>query len=106
MNFTHHPEHGITVSEKKTWYEDENYEVTYMVCNNELYGHLQIFNLTKSVYKDIPKKVHAFLANAKKSGWEAVYSYTDDDRVIRLLDGKGRIIGEAEGHKVVQWELV
>lgn len=95
---------GILVTPRTTWFEDDNYKMSYETVNGEVYIHIVIDSFSKAILSDIKEKWLGFKLQLFSLGYENIYSYTKDMRIIKLVD-MGELIGEAEGFKVVRWEL-
>jgi len=96
---------GHVVGPRLTWYENDNYKMTYEVIDGEVYIHAVVDNFSKSVLNDMREKWLAFKLKLYSLGYENVFTYTKDIRIVNLIEA-GEMIGETQGLKVVRWELV
>lgn len=90
--------------ERKTYYEDENFRVYLEDINGQVAIHVAIYNISKSVFKQIKQKWAEVLVKMYYAGYEEVFAYTKDSRIVKMIGG-AEMVGEAKGYEVWKWEL-
>lgn len=95
---------GVVVEPRATWYSDENYNLNYELLDGMVFVHIAIDKFSKAVLRDIKEKWQAFQLRLYSLGYEYVFTYTNDLRIVNMVGG-GKVVGEAGGKKVVTWEL-
>lgn|SRR5690554_550577 len=94
---------GYKVVPRQTWYEDENYHMTYEEIDGQIFVHLEVEKVSKSVLKNIEQKWEDFKARLYYLGYEYIFTYTNDLRFPRMFGAKS--IGKWNGKEVMVWEL-
>lgn len=87
------------------WFSDDNYMLSYEKIDGHVFVHIVIDKMTKAVLRDINQKWNDFRLRLYSLGYEHVFTYTDDMRIPKLVDGDPQVVGEWKGKKVVSWEL-
>lgn len=98
-----------TFKKRRTYYEDDNMEISLMEMSGHLFAHIVFFNLKKSsiikareVWDEIKEKCY-------RLGYDQINAYTKDTRIIELFDGwehLGSFEHETEGkYEVARWVL-
>lgn len=95
---------GYKILPRQTWYEDENYHMTYEEIDGVIFIHIEIATITKSVFKDIKQKWEDFKAKLYWLGHEWIFTYTTDLRIPNMIGG-GKVVGKWNDKDVVAWEL-
>lgn len=95
---------GYEVEKRKPWFSNEDYTMSYEKINHELFIHVTIESFSKDVLEDIKQKWNDFKLKAYSLGYENIFSYTKDMRIVELVGG-AEVIGDWEGKKVVRWVL-
>lgn len=96
---------GVHVQDKQVWHESEEYIIEWQHLNEHLFIHVQIFEFSKRILKEMRKHFEEIKEQAKSQGYEFLFSFTKDERVIRLA-GPWVVSGEHEGFKIISWELL
>lgn len=94
-------EHKI---ERFTYKETDDYRIWYELMDGELVVHVSIYNATKSVIEEIKEGWAEFLIDAYFQGYEFVYTYTSDSRIIEIIGGATKV-GQHGKQEVWQWDL-
>lgn len=94
---------------KATFYEDEDIKVTLEEMDGYLMAHLTIYQFSKSVHKKVLSLREEIINRAYFSGYDAIYSYTADERIPRLIGEELEELGDfyfhGKNYKVWKWEL-
>lgn len=89
---------------RKTYYEDSNFRVYLEEINNQVVIHVVIYNFSKSIFKDVKRVWAEVLVKMYYLGYEEVFAYTKDNRIIKMIGG-AKMVGDAKGYEVWKWEL-
>lgn len=94
-------EHKIERFEYK---RTDDYRIWYELMDGELVVHVAIYNATKPVIQEIKEGWAEFMIDAYFDGYEFVYTYTKDSRIVEMIGGATKV-AEHNGQEVWQWEL-
>lgn len=89
---------------RTTWYEDEDYHMTYELIDNMVFVHVTFDRFSKKVLSDLKEKWLGFKLKLYSLGYEYVFTYTKDTRIVNLIGG-GQQIGRWNNYKVIAWDL-
>ncbi len=84
------------------------YEMRQEVVNGILFYHIDVFDFSPSIYKSMKKDWGEIKDRAKKDGWYAVHSYTQNHSFVRKFGGVQIATIKAlsgEDYGVYRWEL-
>lgn len=96
--------------ERKTWFKNKDYHMTYeetidpKTKGEVVFVHVVFDNFSKRVLEDLREKWNDFKTKLYLLGYEFVFTYTKDMRIVKLIEG-GKVIGQYENYKVVVWDL-
>lgn len=88
----------------RTYHETDEYRIWLEDINEQLFIHVAIYDGRKSVITDIKEKWAELMIDAYFEGYEDVFAYTKDSRIVNIIGGATKI-GEHEGYEVWKWEL-
>lgn len=94
-------EHKI---ERFDYKSTDDYRIWYEIMDGQLVVHVVIHNATKAVIEEIKEGWAEFIIDAYFEGYEFVYTYTRDSRIIDMIGGATKV-GEHKGQEVWQWDL-
>jgi hypothetical protein len=94
----------MTNFERKTYFENEDIKVYLEHINEQVWVHVGIFNMNKAVLNKIKEQWGEVAIKTYLAGYETLYAYTKDNRIIKLIGG-AELIGEHEGYEVYKWDL-
>lgn len=89
---------------RRTYYETNDYRIWMEDINDQLFIHVAIYNSTKSVMTEIKEKWAEFMIDAYFNGYEDVFTYTQDNRVVKMIGGAINV-GQYNDYEVWKWEL-
>lgn len=89
---------------RETYYEDDDIKVYLENMNDNVVIHVAIYNMTKSVLRKIKAKWGEVVQLAYYDGYENLFAYTKDPRIINLIGG-AEYVGEGDGYEVYRWDL-
>lgn len=89
---------------RRTYIETDDYRIWLEDINDQLFVHVTIYNSTKSVIESIKEGWAELLIDAYFQGYEDVFTYTQDNRIIKLIGGAIKV-GQHEDYEVWKWEL-
>lgn len=90
--------------ERETYYQDDDIKVYLEEINTEVFMHVGIYNMSKSILRKIREKWGEIVIKMYYLGYEEVFAYTKDSRIIKMIGGAEKI-GEYKGYEVYKWEL-
>jgi len=87
--------------------EDENLSLSYEVLNDCLYVHVVLHAFNKHVFERLRAAWEHMKMDAYMDGWEYIFTYTKDPRIVSLIGGAEEIVSDElpKGIKVFKWEL-
>lgn len=89
---------------RRTYRETDNFRIWLEDIKDQLFIHVAIYNSTPSVVREIKEGWAELMIDAYFEGYEDVFAYTKDSRIIKLLGGAVKI-GKHEDYEVWKWEL-
>lgn len=89
---------------RRTYAETNNYRIWLEDINEQLFVHVTIYNSNKSVINQIKEGWAELMIDAYFQGYEDVFTYTKDNRIIKMIGGASKI-GQHEDYEVWKWEL-
>lgn len=89
---------------RKTYYVDDNFKVYLEEINEQIAIHVAIGNFSKAIFKDIKRVWAEILVKMYFLGYEEVFAYTKDNRIIKMIGG-AKMIGQHQDYEVWKWEL-
>lgn len=90
--------------ERKTYYQDENFRVYLEEIKEQVFIHVAITNFSKSILKDIKAVWAEIVLKMFFQGYEELFAYTKDNRIIKMVGGAKKI-GQHQEYEVWKWEL-
>lgn len=90
--------------DRKTYYENDDFKVYLEEIKDQVFIHVAIYNFSKAILSDIKDTWADALINIYFAGYDSVFAYTKDNRIIKLIGG-AKIIGQHEDYEVWEWEL-
>lgn len=84
--------------------ETDDYRIWYENMEDQLVIHVVIHNATKSVIEEIKEGWAELLIEAYFEGFEFVYTYTKDSRIVNMIGG-AILVATHEDYEVWQWDL-
>lgn len=92
------------VFERKTYYEDDDIRVYLENINEHVFIHVGIFNMSKSILDKIKEKWGEVVVKMYFLGYEELFTYTKDRRIINLIGGAEKV-GQERDYEVYKWDL-
>lgn len=89
---------------RRTYQETDDYRIWLEDINDQLFIHVAIYNPSKSVIQQIKEGWAELMIDCYFDGYEDVFTYTKDSRIIKMIGGATKI-GEHKGYEVWKWEL-
>lgn len=89
---------------RRVYEKTNDYQVWLEDINNQLFVHVAIYNPSKEVIKSIKEAWAHVLLDAWFDGYEEVFTYTKDNRIINIIGGAEKI-GQHEEYEVWKWDL-
>jgi len=89
---------------RRTYHQTNDYRIWLEDINEQLFIHVAIHNSTKTVIKEIKEKWAELMIDAYFDGYEDVFAYTKDNRIIKMIGGAINV-GQYNDYEVWKWEL-
>jgi len=96
--------YGMETSSSITYKETENYRVWLEELNDQPFIHVTIHNFSKAILKEIKEAWGEIIIQAYFEGYEQLFAYTQDNRIIKMIGGAEKI-GEHGSWEVWKWEF-
>lgn len=90
--------------QRKTYFENDDFRVYLEYFSEQLFIHVAIFRATPSVFTEIKEKWAEVMIDAYFQGFEEVFAYSQDIRIIEMIGGAEKV-GEHENYEVWKWVL-
>jgi hypothetical protein len=90
--------------ERKTYYEDDDIRVYLENIDNNVFIHVGIFNMSKSILRKIKEKWGEVVIKMYFLGYEELFAYSKDKRIINMIGG-AELIGQGGEYEVYKWDL-
>lgn len=94
----------LKILNRRTYKETDDFRIWLEDINEQLVVHVEIYNSTKSVIKQIKEGWAELLIDSYFDGYEDIFTYTTDNRIIKLIGGAEKV-GEYEDYEVWKWDL-
>lgn len=92
----------------ETVYKDEDFKLSTEEVDGELFVHLRLQSASRSIIERVLQEFAKVKAKAYWDGREAVYTYTKDSRMLRIIpfaEYVGDVMFNGDVYKVGKWEL-
>lgn len=89
---------------RRTYEETDDYKVWLEDINEQLFVHVAIYNPSKDVINSVKEAWANIMLDAWFDGYEDVFTYTKDNRIIKMIGGAQKI-GQHKDYEVWKWEL-
>lgn len=96
--------YAIKQLNRRTYKETKDFRVWLEDIDHQLFIHVEIYNSTKASIKEIKEAWAELMIDCYFEGYEDVFAYTPDNRIIKLIGG-AELIGTYENYEVWKWEL-
>lgn len=90
--------------ERIDYYEDDDIKVYLEKIDGLPFIHAGLYNVNKRVINKVREKWGEIIIGLYELGYDVVYTYTKDNRVINLIGGAEKV-GDREGYEVYVWDL-
>lgn len=90
------------------YYDDSNIHIGYEEINGYLFVHVTFTTFSKEILTKLKKVWWEFQARAYFDGYEEIFTYTQDDRIIKLVGGATEINDkelDRINYRMFKWEL-
>ncbi len=101
-------EHSHLGYRKMVWCDKEDYSAELEYFEGEVFVHIDVYNFSPSVLKDIRKEHNVLKGLAKSEGFEYIYSYNPNLKFSKLVEEYediGSIMWENKEVKVIRWAV-
>lgn len=92
----------------ETVYKDENFKLSTEEVDGELFVHLRLQSASRPIIERVLQEFAKVKAKAYWDGREAIYTYTKDSRMLRVIpfaEYIGDVVFDNEIYKVGKWDL-
>jgi hypothetical protein len=97
------------MSKRKVFYDDDDFTIKWEKLNEQLFVHVELRSVTKPIMGKIVEVWTAFQAQAYFEGYEDIYTYTQDPRIVKLVGGaielKNEKLEATPDWRMFKWEL-
>lgn len=90
--------------ERKTYYEDDDFRVYLEYFADNLVVHVVIFKASIPTIRRIKEVWSEVMINAWFEGFEDVFAYTKDPRIINIIGGAEKV-KQIDDMEVWKWDL-
>lgn len=92
----------------KTYYEDENCRISLEELEGQVFAHVTFHKFSRSILLTALKVWAEIKAKCYWLGYEAIYTYTNDERMQHMFPGsknRGKFNFNDKEFQVLEWEL-
>lgn len=95
---------------RQVFYENDDFTLSLEEINEQAFVHIEIYRFSKSVLEDILEQWKQILMRFYLLGYDAIYTYTRDPRIVNLVGGSEEI-GQDDpdlnnlGVRMYKWDL-
>lgn len=89
---------------RETYFENNDFRIYLEEIHQSIICHVVIHRATPSIIKDIKDKWLEIASQMYWAGYEELYAYTKDNRIIKMIGG-AILVTEEAGYEVWKWEL-
>ncbi len=93
---------------KQVYYKDDDCKVMLEEVEGHLFVHVALNSFSKKILLKLLKVWAEIKAKCYWSGYEAIYTYTKDNRITKFFPGAkmtGKYNYMGERYEVLQWDL-
>ncbi len=94
---------------RRTYFENDNFRIYLEEIQGNVFVHVAIHNATVSVVKDIKEKWTEIVLRMYFLGYEELFAYTNDSRIIELIGGATKVADnikfQNKNYEVWKWDL-
>lgn len=90
--------------DRKTYYRDDDIHVYLDNIDEQVFVHVGIVNATKETIARIQEKWGEIVMKMYYLGYEELFAYTKDPRIINMIGGAEKI-GQHQDYEVYKWDL-
>jgi len=90
--------------DRRTYYQNDNFKVYLEEIDEQVFIHVAIYEFSKSILKDIKRVWAEVVVKLFFEGYENLFAYTKDNRIIKLIGGAEKI-GQHDNYEVWKWDL-
>ena len=97
----------LLVMSNTTVYKDEDFRLSLEEDSGELFIHVKMEKASRSILERILWEFSKIKALAFYSGYDAIYTYSKDNRMFRIFGAEviGSFEKDGEEYKVGKWDL-
>jgi len=91
-----------------TYYSDDDFVMKVELYNGTPLIHLQLYKATKAIIEKVMQKWAEVKALAWADGYDAIYTYTQDNRMFRIFGAEkvpGTFNFQGKVYEVGKWDL-
>ena len=97
------------MSKRKVFVIDNDFTIKWEKLNEQLFVHIEIVRMDTSVFSRIKAAWTAFMAQAYFEGYEDIYTYTQDPRIVKMVGGAVELQNDklkaTPDWRMFKWEL-
>ncbi len=96
------------MSNRIVLFSDEDMKLSYEVIQENLFIHVEYDNFSKSILNKTRKLWKEFLLRAFFDGWEEIFTYTKDPRIVKMIGGAEELYDsklQRLGLRMFKWDL-
>lgn len=90
--------------QRRIYYKDDKFKIYLEEIDYNIFIHVEIYEFNKEVLKDIKYQWAEVALKMYLLGYEELFTYTKDRRIVDLVGGASQI-GNYKGYEVWKWEL-
>lgn len=95
--------------QRRTYCENDDYKIYLEEIKDNIFIHVAIHKATPSIIKEIKEKWADIVVDMYFEGYEDLYAYTKDNRIIKMIGGAKRIAEnvkfQRDYYEVWKWDL-
>lgn len=95
--------------QRKTYFENDDYRIYLEEISDNVFIHVAIYNAKVSIIRDIKKKWAEIVLKMYFLGYEELFCYTTDRRIVNMIGGAIKVAENVnfqnKEYEVWKWDL-
>lgn len=94
---------------RKVFYDSDDFTMKWEKLNEQLFVHIEIDRASQPIVEKIKEVWVSFQAQAYFEGYENIYTYTQDPRIVKIVGGAVEVeddkLKDTPDWRMFKWEL-
>ena len=99
----------LAMSKREVFIADPSFTLKWEKLEGQLFVHIEVVEASASIISRIKEAWMSFMAQAYFEGYEDIFTYTRDPRIVNIVGGaielKDDRLNDAPGWRMYKWDL-